>query len=130
KPNQYERGRANIIVYNWDRLDTISVDVKGVLPVGWGFEVRNVQDYYAAPVLTGVFSGQRLQLPMTNLTVAAPGVVTTNGQFVAARSTGPIFNVFVLLPDRPPLQVTNVDDVFQIQWPISSGGAVLESTDS
>ena len=92
RPNAYEAKRANIVIYNWDLQGTVSVDVSGVLAVGDGFEVRNAQDFFGAPVLTGTYSGGSITLPMTGLSVAAPvGVVAPN-------PTGPEFNVFVLLP--------------------------------
>jgi hypothetical protein len=93
RPNRYERGRANIVVYNWDKSPNVPVDVHSVLDVGVAYEVRNAEDFFSPPVLTGTFDGQPLQLPMTGLTVAKP--------MAALRTpppTGPTFNVFVLLP--------------------------------
>lgn len=97
RPNLYETGRANIIVYNWSDLSTLPVDVSWVLPVGTAYEVRNAQDFFAAPVLSGTFDGQPLPLPMTGLTVAAP-----LGGMLTPPPTGPTFNVFVLLPLSSP----------------------------
>jgi len=93
RPNRYESGRANIVVYNWDNSPKVSVDVHSVLDVGTPYEVRNAQDFFSPPMLSGTFNGQPLQLPMTGLTVAKP--------MAALRTplpTGPTFNVFVLLP--------------------------------
>ncbi len=63
--NQYEAGRANIAVYNWDLKDQVEIDVSGTLRNGDRFEVRNARDLYGAPVLSGVYGGSRLRLPMT-----------------------------------------------------------------
>ncbi len=93
RPNRYESGRANIVVYNWDRLGHVAVDVSSVLTPGAVYEVRNAQDFFGEPVLSGVFDGQPLNLPMTGLTVAAP-----TGPLLTPPATGPNFNVFVLLP--------------------------------
>jgi len=93
RPNRYEPGRANIVVYNWDNSPRVAVDVRPVLDLGTAYEVRNAEDFFSPPVLTGTFDGQPLQLPMTGLTVAKP--------MAALRTpppTGPTFNVFVLLP--------------------------------
>jgi hypothetical protein len=93
RPNRYERGRANIVVYNWDNSAKVSVDVRSVLGAGIDYEVRNAEDFFSPPVISGTFDGQPLQLPMTGLTVAKP--------MAALRTpppTGPTFNVFVLLP--------------------------------
>jgi hypothetical protein len=97
RPNRYEAGRANIIVYNWDNLPTASVDVSTVLRVGDTYEVRNVQDFYASPVLGGVYNGAALVLPMTGITPVAPLGRTFN----PAPTTGPEFNVFVVLRTGP-----------------------------
>ena len=124
RPNLYEPGRANIIVYNWDNLDNVTVDVKFVLPLGSDFEVRNAQNIFAAPVLRGVFRGEPLQLPMTNLTVASP-----NGPMLAPPPTGPTFNVFVLLPRPGTLEVRHVRDSVQVYWPVGFGTDALQSKD-
>ena len=93
RPNRYEKGRANIVVYNWENLDKVAVDVRATIDVGAAYEVRNAADFFAPPVLSGVFDGKALKLPMNGLTVAKP--------MAALRTptpTGPTFNVFVLLP--------------------------------
>lgn len=91
QPNDYETGRANITVYNWDNLSTVNVNVGSILSPGERFEVRNAQNYFAGPVLEGVYDGNSIRLPMTGLSVAAPY------GWSAAPATGPGFNVFVLL---------------------------------
>jgi hypothetical protein len=93
RPNRYEPGRANIAIYNWDNSDTVMVDIRNVLDVGAAYEVRNAQDFFATPVLTGTFDGQPLKLPMTGLSVAKP-----MADLRTPAPTGPTFNVFVLLP--------------------------------
>jgi len=92
RPNQYEPGRAHIIIYNWSQTGTVSVDVSGILNAGDQFEVRNVQNYFASPVIEGTYTGQSLQLPMTGLTVAAPV-----GMSSGPAHTGVRFNTFVLI---------------------------------
>ena len=93
RPNRYVSGRANVVVYNWDRLARVAVNVGSVLSVGAIYEVRNAQDYFAPPVQSGVFDGHPLELPMTGLSVAKP-----MGGLKAPAPTGPTFNVFVLVP--------------------------------
>jgi len=93
RPNRYEPGRANIVVYDWDNSGKVAVNVRSVLDLGAAYEVRNAEDFFSPPVITGTFDGQPIQLPMTGLTVAKP--------MAALRTpppTGPTFNVFVLLP--------------------------------
>jgi hypothetical protein len=89
--NQYEAGRAHLIVYNGEQREFVEAEVGQVLQVGARYEVRNAQDYYGAPVLSGTYSGGPLRLPMNGLSVAQPLGVT------GVEPTGPEFNVFVLL---------------------------------
>jgi hypothetical protein len=91
RPNAYEAGRANIVVYNWAQLSTVSVDVSGVLNSGDRFVVQNAQNFYGTPALSGTYTGTPLQLPTAG--VAAP---TPIGRGVNGPTTGPTFNVFVL----------------------------------
>jgi len=92
RPNRYEPGRANIVVYNWDNLSKVAVNVCSVLAAGTDYEVRNAEDFFSAPVISGTFDGEPLQLPMRGLTVAKP-----TGALKTPPATGPTFNVFVLL---------------------------------
>ncbi|HUI06163.1 MAG TPA: LamG-like jellyroll fold domain-containing protein [Verrucomicrobiae bacterium] len=93
-PNAYESRRANVVVFNWSGADNVAVDVSSVLSSGDVYEVRNAQDYFAPPVLTGMYTGASLSLPMTNLTVAIPNGWTNTA---AVPTTGKQFNVFVLI---------------------------------
>jgi hypothetical protein len=92
RTNVYERGRANIIVYNWGRQETVEVGLANVLPLGTGYEVRNAQNFLAPPVYVGTYDGQPLRLPMNGLAAAVP-VGMAN-----PRPTSPQFNTFILLP--------------------------------
>jgi len=94
RPNRYEPGRANIIVYNWAQQSTVSVDVSGILEVGDRYVVQNAQDFYGAPTASGTYTGDPLQLSMVGITPPLP-LGTTPAQ--PAPVTGPTFNVFVLM---------------------------------
>lgn len=92
RPNRYERGRANIVVYNWDRAATVTVDVSDALEPGAAFEVRDAQNFFGPPVLRGVYRSSPIQIPMTGLAAAQPvGNVPR-----PAVHTAPDFAVFVL----------------------------------
>jgi parallel beta-helix repeat protein len=91
RPNAYDPNRSHIIIYNWDGKATVTVDVSSVLPAGARYELRNVEDYFGTPVLTGVYNGQPLQVPMTGLNIVAP-----LGGSAAERRNEANFNVFVL----------------------------------
>ncbi len=98
RPNQYEPGRANITIFNWDRVGMVNVSLKGVLAAGTRYEVRNAQNFFGPPILSGTYDGtSSLQLPMTGLTAATPV-----GRTSPPPETGPDFQVFVVIP-KPPV---------------------------
>jgi hypothetical protein len=91
RPNKYEAGRGHIAVLNWGLAPTVNVDVSSILPVGSAFEVRNAQNFFGPPVVSGVYAGGTITLPMTGLTPAVPVGGT------AQAATGPEFNAFVVI---------------------------------
>jgi hypothetical protein len=98
RPNAYETGRANIAVFNWALSPTVQVNLSGAnLPVGTRFEVRDAQNFFAAPVVTGTYTGGPITLPMTGLTAAPP---IGNAPIVPPH-TAPQFGAFVVLPLAP-----------------------------
>lgn len=96
RPNHYEPGRANITIYNWDKAPMVDVSLVGILIPGAPYELRNAQNFFGPPVLTGVYNGSPLHVPMTGLTAAVP-----IGR-PAPPATGPDFQVFVLLSKPAP----------------------------
>ena len=90
-PNAYEAGRATIVVYNWDGSTTQAVDLTGVVSPGAAYEIRNGQNFFGPPVVSGTYSGGSVTLPMTGLTPATPV------GYAAPPSTGPAFAAFVVL---------------------------------
>jgi hypothetical protein len=92
-PNDYEPGRANIVVYNWGNQTNATVNVGGVLSAGDHYEVRNVQALFGAPVASGTYNGGgTISVPMAGVTPTAPiGAVPASPV-----STGPAFNAFLL----------------------------------
>ena len=100
RPNRYEPGRAHIIVYNWEELDEVVINLESYLPGGFlsdgaPFIIRNIQDYYGDPVLTGTHDGGDIVLPMAGLNETAPLGETE----AVTMKTGRHFNVFVLQAD-------------------------------
>lgn len=94
RPNLYEAGRGHVIVYNWTRQPYVDVDISSLsLSPGDVFEVRDAQNFYAAPVVTGVYQGGTVSIPMTGLTVV-PAIGNVPKQ---PKHTGPEFAVFVVV---------------------------------
>jgi hypothetical protein len=92
RPNRYAAGRAHIVVYNWSMSATATIDPGSLLRAGQRYEVRNAQDYFSPPVLSGTYDGQPLVLPLLGLTAATP-----TGYAYPPTPTGPEFAAFVLI---------------------------------
>ncbi len=91
RPNRYEPGRANLVIYNWDRQPAVRVDLNGVLARGARFEIRSAMDYLGDPVVSGTFDGALVSLPLNALRVAEPN----GGKGTRSRTLGE-FGVFVV----------------------------------
>jgi hypothetical protein len=73
RANAYERGRANIIVYNWSNADSVNIDLsRAGLIAGDSYEIRDVQNYFGAPVASGTYTGGTISVPTTATVVATP----------------------------------------------------------
>jgi hypothetical protein len=96
RPNQYEPGRANVIVYNWDLDKTVDVDLKGVLKAGDRYKVISAQDFFGPAVAEGTYDGKPVKLPMKEYRAPAP----IGKEDYTPPATGPEFNVFVVLPAK------------------------------
>lgn len=100
RENEYEQGRANIVIFNWEGLASVQVDVSNVVASGAGYEIRHVFDLFGSPVASGIYSGGSISVPMT--AVAPPEPV---GGWPGARgpppTPGPEFGAFVLV-SLPP----------------------------
>ncbi len=94
RPNQYEPGRGNITIYNWDLASSVSVDVSNILTVGSPFSVLNAQDIFGSPVVAGTYAGGTISIPMMGLPVS-PAIGNVSYQ---PGPIGPNFGVFVVVP--------------------------------
>lgn len=92
RPNRYEAGRANIVIYNWDLRDRIAVDLSSIILPGTQFEIRDAQNYFGEPVLRGSYKGGLVLLPTRLSKMATP---IGNVERVPGH-TAPEFLVFVL----------------------------------
>ena len=93
RPNAYEAGRAHVIVHNWEQRPAVRVDLAAAgLQPGQEFDVRDVQDYFGAPVLTGRYGGGPISLPMEPRQPAA----AVGNLPARVAHTAPQFGVFVV----------------------------------
>lgn len=103
RPNRYEPGRAHITVVNWDLANTASVDLSGAgLAVGRQFEIRDAQNYFGPPLVTGTYQGSPVTVPLPGTGSPVSPVIGAddprNVGLVLPVHTPKEFNSFVLLP--------------------------------
>jgi hypothetical protein len=71
RPNQYQRGRANIAIFNWERRTTVRLDLSTVgLRTGEPFEIRDARNYFGEPLVRGVYARAPIDLPLTSMLLA------------------------------------------------------------
>jgi hypothetical protein len=93
RPNKYETGRAHVAVYNWDKKDSIDLDLsKSGLKAGDQFEIRDVQNLEAKPVAAGVYDGKPVTVSLVGLTIA-PTIAKVEFPFA---HTSKEFNAFLV----------------------------------
>jgi len=101
RANEYETGSGYIVIYNWGLESAVMVDLSGVLSTGAGYEIRNAQDIFGAPVLSGLYSGGSLSIPIGN-SMADPVA------FPTPAASAPEFSVFVVRTTNPARTVPTV----------------------
>ena len=92
RPNPYEAKRANIIVYNWDSLSAVDVDLSSILAQNDDYVVLDAQNFYGPPVAQGTYTGSTVSIPMIGLAKAEPHGFTTPAH------TAPLFGTFIVMP--------------------------------
>ena len=86
--------------FNWQKSDKVEVDVKDIgMKQGDAFEIRDVENYFGKPVVTGKYDGKPVTIPMTGLTVAAP--IGRSDEYKTPPHTAPEFGAFVILKTAP-----------------------------
>jgi hypothetical protein len=110
-------GRANIVVYNWQKLTKMDVDVSGVIASGGQYEVHDAQNPLGNAVLSGTLSGTKISIPLGQTAIQLPnGTVANNPTHTPTE-----FNVFVLTgksangvepePEPEPEDSTSVNEI-------------------
>lgn len=91
--NSYEAGRGTVTVYNWSKAPTVTFDPVAILKPGQAYQIRNAQNYFQAPLVTGTWEGGNLIVPLAGLAPAVPTGST------APANTAPEFAVLLVLPN-------------------------------
>lgn len=95
RPNKYEAGRANIIIFNWQSMPFVPVNISTAgLKDGDQFVLMDVQNFGGPAVASGTYSSANpvIQVPMTNL-----AKVQIAGWGSTMHHTAPAFGTFILL---------------------------------
>ncbi len=96
RPNEYEPKRGHIIVYNWDRQDTVTVDIGDLgLKPGDLYVLHNAQNYFEESI-SGVYDGGPIKIPMKGWSITVP--VGWNEPLQP--TTFPLFGVFILTGEK------------------------------
>ena len=120
RPHKYDATRAHVIVYNWDRLPEVALDL-AALPFEPSklVELRDAQNYFGAPVVAAPFGSGQITVPMRGGTVMTPV-----GGVPAPPHTAPEFIVLVAkgTPRRHPfnefaaLTIANARRLWERVW--------------
>ncbi len=91
--NGFDPRRARIIIYNFDEDERVSVDLSAVLKEGESYRIHSVFDLFGSPLLTGIYDGSSIAIPMG--AVAPPQPKGING-IGAEDDPGRRFGVFLV----------------------------------
>lgn len=98
-PNQDNPKRGHIAIYNWASAGAVSVNASSILNAGDYYSLYSAQNFAAGAIQTGIYDGNSISVPMTNLTVASI-LYNTNtyyGTMISPPLTSPEFAAFVLI---------------------------------
>ena len=71
-PNLYDSQRAKIVIYNYDNDDSVDVNVSSIMNVGETYRIHSSFALLSDPILTGVYDGSMISIPMDSVTPPQP----------------------------------------------------------
>jgi len=90
--NKYDPKRGFAVVYNWNRVNFVSLDIKQIVQLNKPFTVRDAQNPRGPVEASGIFRGQPVYVPMGLTDVIQP----IGGSPRAAVHTDREFGVFLI----------------------------------
>ncbi|MDH4239210.1 MAG: right-handed parallel beta-helix repeat-containing protein [Phycisphaerae bacterium] len=63
-PNRFDRNRAHLVVYNWDKAKNVKVRAKPFLKDGDSYRLMDPQDFFGNSIFDGKYNGDVIQIPM------------------------------------------------------------------
>jgi hypothetical protein len=64
RPNKYDPGRANLVVFNWDKQPSTAVNLRPFLKAGDRFRLLNPRHFYGPPVVAGSVTERAIAVPV------------------------------------------------------------------
>jgi hypothetical protein len=94
--NAYDPRRGRVTIYNYDEDASVAVDLSKIMKVGSAYRIHSVFDLFGAPVVSGVYTGGTVNIPMG--TVAPPQPFGLEGAINASEGDDPkkLFGVFII----------------------------------
>lgn len=62
--NRFDRNRAHLVIYNWDKAEKVEVTVKPFLKNGDSFRLIDPEDFFGNPVAQGKCYADAIHIPM------------------------------------------------------------------
>lgn len=94
RASMFESGRGHVVIYNYNGVSGVTLNLSRVgLVAGQSYQVRNGQNIMAPPIVTGIYTGLPVSVPLNALTVVQP--FTNNGE---RNAETPQFAVLVIVP--------------------------------
>ena len=94
--NSYDPRRGRITIFNFDRDATVAVDLSQLVKIGSAYRIHSVFDLYGEPIMSGVYNGGTINIPMG--TVPPPQPYGLDGAINASEGDDPkeLFGVFMV----------------------------------
>jgi len=64
RPNKYDRNRANLAIFNWDKQTSVDVDPGSFLKSGDRYRLMNPRDFFGEPIISGSYSHESISVPV------------------------------------------------------------------
>jgi hypothetical protein len=63
-PNRYAQNRAHLVIYNWQKAESVEVKVKPFLNSGDAYRLLDPQDFFGDPIAQGTCRGDTIRVPV------------------------------------------------------------------
>ena len=70
--NMEDKRRGRIVIYNYDDKDNVNVDLSSILQLGEVYRVHSVFGLFETPLLSGVYDGSEIAVPMGTVSPPQP----------------------------------------------------------